>query len=482
MKLTSGTFLPERFLFRGANSEEVALVLGAQQGVLTGSVRGMIDLSWAELLVEKIVRSHGYGNFDLGISGIAKSPVFQGQIDVQNGFVQLSGLASSIEEIQGKLKLKGSILEVAGLSATIAQGRAQALGQIEFFIDRVPKIDVDLSLKQARLEIFPFRFLQTTGKIKLAGNELPYRVTGDVFVDHALTTEKLLGRPKVTSTKISRYAPVQESKRGQVMDLLTLDIGVNAPRGIELKNDLFNGEARAAIRLLNTLDSPVIQGSADMVSGKMLFNDREFQVQTAGLIFDTPHDINPKLNLAANTVVHQTKINVYVTGRLDSMKIEFTSDPPLSEQDITQLLAMGVTTADLKKFKTGEGASLNDVISLVLNSLEFNRDFQEKTGFQLQLDEVVDDRTGQSAFQATPNTLSATASPKVVIKRQIGSKFDVSVGSTVGVGSSTQRQFNAEYRFLPNWSVQGAWDSMQGVNTQERTSWGFDLKYQKRFK
>jgi hypothetical protein len=74
--------------------------------------------------------------------------------------------------------------------------------------------------------------------------------------------------------------------------------------------------------------------------------------------------------------------------------------------------------------------------------------------------------------------------PKIVVKRQLGKRVDVSVGSTVGVGTNSQQEVNAEFKVSPSVSVIGVWDTNEDVNSQQSrtTSYGVDLKVQKRFK
>ena len=64
------------------------------------------------------------------------------------------------------------------------------------------------------------------------------------------------------------------------------------------------------------------------------------------------------------------------------------------------------------------------------------------------------------------------------------------MGSTVGVGSSIQREVTTEFHVTNSFSILGVWDTFDGAtsdgatgtNQSRRTSYGVDLKVQKRFK
>jgi hypothetical protein len=58
-----------------------------------------------------------------------------------------------------------------------------------------------------------------------------------------------------------------------------------------------------------------------------------------------------------------------------------------------------------------------------------------------------------------------------------------SLGSTVGVGSENQKEVNAEYKLTPGVSALGVWNDTEEVgSTGTQTSFGLDLKFNKRFK
>jgi hypothetical protein len=168
--------------------------------------------------------------------------------------------------------------------------------------------------------------------------------------------------------------------------------------------------------------------------------------------------------------------------------VELNSDPVMPESEIISLLAMGFTSEDLQRMRAGDQSLLQqgEAASLLLHSFDFNRDIRKRTGFQLELDEAVDTKTGTSKFRPTETESSgANAAPKIVIKRRIGKKVDVSVGSTVGVGTKSEREAKAEVKVTPGISVIGVWSSFEGVGTAEdetQNSIGVDLKLQKRFK
>ncbi|CAM6054212.1 unnamed protein product [Sphagnum tenellum] len=197
-----------------------------------------------------------------------------------------------------------------------------------------------------------------------------------------------------------------------------------------VQNDLFRDtEVKGSLRLVNTLESPGILGSAEVLQGKLFFKDHVFQITNASAKFDNPNAFNPSFDLNANTEINGTKIQMFTTGRPDNIKIELTSTPPMSEQEIFTLLAVGLTTNDAKKLsasdlnivQTGEAASL------VLHSLDFNRDIEDKTGFQIVLDESVNPQQGVSSFKPQGQSDTAAA-PRIKLRKQLSDRLSLSAG------------------------------------------------------
>ncbi len=481
LELIRGSFPRTRVRLIG-KSEEMIFDVRAEDGKLNGALTGRLDLSILELFTSAIARASNAVDLDFTVAGTLKQPTLNGRAELQEGLVRVAAIETPFERVRGVITMRDWKLTLQSLQADIAQGRVTASGIADLFLDRPPALQLEGSLVEAKVKVFPFQYIKLRGKFSVSGTEIPYLVKGELETDSALSTEKVLGRQQAQGLKTASYAPPPTANRVGDFPLFKLAIDVEAEKGIQIHNDIFSGEVSGKIRVLNTIDAPRLLGSAVVLpGGKLTFNDREFAIQAANIEFDNPAVINPRFTLTGATSVSGKKVNLFATGRIDDFKIELTSDPPMPESEILQLLAIGFTSEDLRKFRANEGANVSDVFSLVLQSFDFNREFKEKTGFQVDLDQVVDSKLGQSAFRPQSTTTSES-SPKIVLRRQVLKNVDVSVGSTLGVGSNTQRQLNAEYHVTPNFSVIGVWDSLQGVQTQERTSFGLDLQYKGRFK
>ncbi len=484
VSIEDGSFdLPDASL--KGNEGEATLTLSGRKAELEGSITGDIDVSVAEFFTSSVSKAEGTGTLDFILGGAIKEPSVFGRVTLEGASLRVPSVESPFENISGTLQLKQNTISVQNLTADLAGGRVEADGSIVLYADRAPAISLKATLGGSKIKVYPFQFVKVRGDVDIHGEKIPYQIDGSLAIDSALSKEKVFQK-KGETLKALQYTPPPTSRRASDIPLFKLNINAVAERGVLIQNDLFDAEAKGRFTLVNTLEAPRVIGTAEIIAGKLLFKDRTFQIQSANANFDNPTVINPSFTLVSTTEVGGTKIQMYVTGRMDALKVELTSNPVLPESEILTLLALGVSSSDAKKlsatdrsvFEQGEAASL------LLHSLDFNREVQSKTGLQIQLDEsIAPQLQGTSIFKPL-NQSDSVAAPKIVIKRQIGKRIDLSYGTTVGSATAnSQRQVNAEYHVKPGFfSVLGVWDTYETIDTKERTSLGLDLKFQTRFK
>ena len=469
------------------------LSLGSRKGQWNCSLDGEVDLAALEFLTPLVQQASGKANLDLELKGALGVPQISGKADLVEGYVRTPGLDSPLENLQGRLTFRGGKVGLSGFHADLAQGRVTASGQIEFFTDRFPALDVAVSLDENRIKVYPFQFVKLrTARLRLKGNSLPYDITGSIIVEQGVSREKLANAGQGISLQSSLYAPPPTGDMAFDFPKFKLKIDVSADSGLQFQNEFLDVELKAAVTVVNTIEAPRLIGKAELVpgQGKLNFKDHVFQVQSALVKFDNPAVLNPIFDLVATTEISGTKVQLYTSGTADRFKVELSSNPVLPEPEILSLLAMGRTLEESQRLRAGNtsGVQQSEAASLILHSLDFNRDVREKTGFQLGVSEAVDTTSGSSIFRPQGDVESSVA-PKIVLKRQIGKRIDVSVGSTVGSGTTNQKEVNADFFISPSVSLRGVWNYSEGSTAQEstvlqqsRTSYGVDLKLQKRFK
>ncbi|MBN20514.1 MAG: hypothetical protein CL678_04425 [Bdellovibrionaceae bacterium] len=452
---------------------------------LDGNIKGDLDIGFFEFINREILASEGDLSFDVAVSGTIKDVDFSGKAHVKNGRFKFSFLDSPISKVSGILSIDQTKIFVQRINGELGGGSFNGQGRIDLFGDHLiyPVFNLKSRLSNVRLGIDPFQYINLTGNINLTGDQTPYLISGDLKIDEAFSKSNF--SDGISKQGTTPYQPPAITVQDSNYEMLKLDLKVKADDNVIIRNDIFDFNLSADLNIIGSPHSPKILGTSKLKSGTLNFKGKEFQVTSAEVKFDNPNIFNPKFNLSAKTEVNKTKINVFAEGTSRNWGLQLSSNPVLSEEDILNLLAVGLTPAEMARL----GASDQNVVqsgeaaSLVLHSTGFSRKVEEKTGFELQLDEAVNSQVGSSIFQRNGGVGTTAASPKIVVKRKIGKRVNISFGSTVGVGNSSQREVNTELEVSRGMSVIGVWNTFEGVNTQDnQTSYGVDLRVQKRFK
>jgi hypothetical protein len=484
-KITDGEFSVNDLSIAGQKGV-ASLNIKGRPSSLEGTVSGALDLGIIEFLTSAISKATGSADLDFKIGGILKAPTIFGTADIDDGSVRMPAVDSPFENLTGSLQLRQNILTVQNLEADLGGGRIRVGGAVTLFPNKYPALALKADLSGTRFRIYPFQYVKLSGNLGVNGEERPYLVDGSLVIDSAMSKENILGRKDEQGLKTLQYTPLNTSQGDLDVPLVKLKIDVLADHNVFVKNDLFDLEMKAKLTLVNTLDAPRIIGTADMVQGKMTFKGRVFQIQSFNAVFDNPNVINPQFNLTGTTDVSNTKVQLYASGRVSKWKLDLTSNPAMAESEILSLLAIGNSATSSKFANLGVNnttAQQGEAAELVLESLDFNREVQEKTGLQFQLDEYSNTLQGQSVFS---RSVTETVSPKIIVKKKLGDKVTLSYGSTVGVDTNRSTEASAEYSLTPGLSVLGIWDTYEFEDLEQRmdsqSSYGFDLKLQKRFK
>ncbi|MCM0605244.1 MAG: translocation/assembly module TamB [Xanthomonadaceae bacterium] len=485
-ELMGGNFDFKTYKLTGLEGD-LLLKLKSTSGKLDGWLSGEADLGLIEYLTNTVSNCTGVADLSLKIGGTIKEPNILGNIDISQGEVRITSLESPLENIQSQISVENGVFSLERFTAGLARGDVSANGQVELFVDRIPEVDLSIRLRDSQIKIYPFQSIKLSGALKVAGDELPFLISGDLTSDSGLSKEEFGGGSGLSGGKITTYMPGVNGSEAEE-SLFNLKVNMRSERGIWVKNSLMEAEWGGKFTVINSMAAPRAVGEANLIQGKLFFKDRQFNMLSGKVSFDNPTQINPRFNILSSAEINRTKINLAANGRLNEWSLDLTSNPSLPTSEILSLLSIGFTSEELSRQTNVNRSSLSqtEAATVVLNSLNFNKDLQNKTGFEVQLNEAQTSQIGNSVTKPQ-GTADLFASPKIVIRRRIGDRLSLSVGSTVGVGTNIQREANAEYRLNDSLSFQGVFNAFEqqqsasSVSTQQ-TSYGADIKVQRRFK
>lgn len=176
----------------------------------------------------------------------------------------------------------------------------------------------------------------------------PGLLTGNVNLEdsYLLSDLKLLVPPHAAKPQ---NRPPYFSIDTKPFDTWKLDIKVKGDQFVKVRTPFFNGVCSTDMHLGGTLGSPLALGDATINSGTVEFPFANVKI-TQGFVTLTAADpYMPHLFVTGSTKAYDFDIRMNVTGPVDNPKIEFTSTPALTSEQILVML----TTGELPASTTG---------------------------------------------------------------------------------------------------------------------------------
>jgi len=153
--------------------------------------------------------------------------------------------------------------------------------------------------------------------------------------------------------------------------------------------------------------------------GEVTLQTLRYEVERASLTFSDPEVVDPFIDVQARTWVQNYDVALRVTGTRDRLVPSVSSNPPLTEDQIYGLMAVGRRTETVG----GTGAMGVGFASTILSG-QLASEFDRRAGFSLPVDQV---RVDPFAETDTGETGGA----RVTLVKQLGPSWTVTVQSNL---------------------------------------------------
>lgn len=461
----------------GAESVDISAQQISKEA-LRMKVQARISLRILQLFVPFLEELGGEGRINANVSGRLLRPEILGSAQLSDGFARIKGFPHPIERASADVQFSASRVQFNDIRATLAGGSVTGDGSLLLLGPRNIPVNIRAQAEGVTLNV-PDR-IQTTGDLDLTftGSWFPYTLAGSYRVYGGLFSKEL--EDESTSTRVQQSAYLPKAILQSAFEPVLLDIQVDLVRPLQLKNSMIDGQATGQLRILGPPQSPGITGVVNVPSGtKITFRDKIFDVNSATLKFNDPKDLNPELFVSARARINEYDINLTVQGTAKNPLIRMASTPPLSDNDIISLLALGMTSQKLERqSRVGtqkETDGSYEIGTAIIQNVPLTKSLQKTLGVNLQF---------SSSYDDTKNI----AVKKVTLSKQLSDRINASVTSAQGDQNSTEAR--VQYYLNPNLSAVGTFENRQrtegsSLSNQDNRSesiFGIDLEFKQEFK
>ena len=286
------------------------------------------------------LRSSGTGNLVAEINGTFRQPIIVGSATVDGGRVRHLSLPHSLEDIEGEIIFEPNSIRFDALRGVMADGQVQFGGRVGLRGYEVGELNISASASEMKLR-FPEGIRSIVDAELTLGGEIDDAVlAGRVDVRDAVWLNVFEPSTEFLSFADADSGLVQQSVESTLP--LRYDVRIVAPSSLRISDNRARIVSSAELTLSGTFDRPVLLGNAEIERGEVFFEGNRYRVTRGSIAFADPTSTEPFFDIEAETDIRvpgQTyRVTISVSGTMDRLDPELSSDPPLQETEILSLL------------------------------------------------------------------------------------------------------------------------------------------------
>lgn len=437
-----------------------------------------------EFMPKWIDRAEGVAHARLAIGGTLRSPTWDGELRVENGAFAFKAFSMPLVAVNGVIRVDPKRgVSIEKLQGELGGGKFNATGGVALKGTSFGDADLKLTARDVH-----FRY--GDGMSMTFGTDLritwsppdPGQVSAPARVEGVVDADSFLYEKQI---KLFDVSAIQTAKRTEVeaydpaRDLVSFDVEIRSKRGFKVKNNLVDATltiGQSGLRVVGTNQRWGMLGELVVLKGGVFkLRRHDFDIREGALRFEDETKIDPNIDVSAVTdfrraaaagATAEWRIKMHVYGTRDELKMELTSEPQLSQEDIFWLLTIGMTKAESAQIggNVAGGAGLD----LIANVTGVNETLTQAIP-------VIDEfRFGTAYSLRTGRT-----EPQVTFGKKLSDTLRASV--TQGFGERREIQANIEWRLMKGVSVLGSYDNVNDVSSQAFGNVGVDLRYRLEF-
>jgi len=280
------------------------------------------DLSLLTLLTPQIQSASGTVLGEVNVSGTVGAPQMSGFIRAQGGALQYAPLRTPIKDVGFDVAFSQDEILVRDLSATIGGGPIRAHGTVSVGNFRPEKITLDLAAQHLLVDIPGLYVGGVDATLSLHG---------------AATHPVLSGTATLSNGQVTIGGPLEVP--ATTRDLLALDVNVLTGSNVRFNQGAVRALLGGRVHVGGTVGDPKLSGREQSVNGTISFLGNTFTLTEGEVVFSEALGLDPQISARAQAVYGQTRVYLDVRGVMPSLNVIWSSDPPLSQQDILSLVA-----------------------------------------------------------------------------------------------------------------------------------------------
>lgn len=448
-----------------------------------------LNSGFLQIISPKIIKASGLIHGEGELIGNNKGFDNYIRIKADKNIIKIDKIPGVFNNIEFNVSLINDNLNIDNMQLTFGRGNIEVKGGCLLKVP-FPDVDINISIVKSFIPFFKKSNGVFSGELKIIGDTLPYKLSGDIavlqanFLDEFTVFSK--GGNKAENDVYSKYLPTRmDTDR---VDYLDNNVNVGFLTPVFVKNKLAELKFTGTAQLQGGILFPRVNAHFKSVPGKskFLFKGNDFVVVEGVVKIEGSKFKNkPEYKFKSTAKIDDYSLRLSVWGDGKDISMDFSSDPFLSQQDIFSLLTIGVTS-EKSQVNVGQGASLatSGIGNILMEQFNINRELDNTLGLKVNfLSDVKNDENpleGRTSSSASGN--KSRTFTKIKLQKKVLKNVDISVSSTIGGDVGGNQEMNIMYKINNELSVEGIYEKTSEQEIEDDSSMGIDFKYRKTFK
>ncbi|WP_182276343.1 translocation/assembly module TamB domain-containing protein [Granulicella sp. 5B5] len=332
-------------------------------GALHLNASGNISMALAHSFDSELISS-GKVSFQMTALGRMKKPALTGNVKLQNVNLALDGIANGLSDLNGTLAFNQDRLDVKELTGSTGGGQLKIGGYLAY--NKGLYADLNATGEAVRVRVYGLS-TTATAKLRLQGTPASMLLSGNVLI-----TRFGVG-PDVDYAAFSALGPSLPPQPDDPTNKIHMDVHVASAPELDFQNSYAKLAGSVDLNVRGTIAQPVILGRILVTYGKATFAGTKYDLERGSITFSNPVRIDPVIDLDAAARVETYDITIGLHGTMGNLHPTYRSQPPLTEADIFNLLALGRTQEEAQIYQqqqqqAGADPTTNAILGSALNA------------------------------------------------------------------------------------------------------------------
>ncbi|MES1245302.1 MAG: translocation/assembly module TamB domain-containing protein [Acidobacteriota bacterium] len=321
--------------------------LGAKPGdtsPLDLRVQSTLSAAWAELALPPGFDVDGSVDVLAVVRGTVSDPRVDGQGVIRGARFLVPELSNAFENVQGVVLFNRDAVVLDNLRADLGEGTVRATGSIDLPGPDRPDVTYRLQVAAEGVSLrYPEPFiLRGDADLSLVASSQSRQIRGEVRLDRAYFLQDIQTETLQILLQALQRERLEVAETDELLANTQLSVRILGPNALRVRNNVADLRGKIDLDLRGTLAAPVVFGTVEAFpGGKLVYSDNDYEVERFLLTFNNLNRIDPTIDLVARTEVRNYDITLNLSGTLDRLNTQFTSDEGLADLEVLALLFGG---------------------------------------------------------------------------------------------------------------------------------------------